>query len=905
MKKRLLSLILIFSMVVTLVPITGKAAETTLSNTDLAKLEIDAIVEKSPTIEKYVLESADDVIDLGELLPLITNSLDISILDAYAAKKTKIGQSATSTYSTVASFYKAYRMQALKSQIAAVYADAPTAGRYSETTAILMDNLKVLGNGLDTSDTLTADTYVATVCATQGKTLAAFISEYDAIGETYFEKKAEEIDVLVQALLAKPLVREEYEKVRNQYDVSSERTKAKMDIENINSLNSLKEFFELADKSVAANDKISVLTGEAGYANFTKEVLAAETAYSVYVSKFTSLRSLTKFGNYCLTKDMKDTFVENAKVYHRSKVILDVEQAYDAVGSFTVLTEDIEKKIEELSRLYKEAANGIYTISVYDYYNGPAIRDLVEKYEHVKQFFDLLSVVPDTISNTTELAVALRAFSYYSDTLTDEEREMIDAGNFTKLTDVIDVSTNYNDIIKAIDNIGVATKEDEYVAYLERYEDAYIKYQSFINQYSNIAGIEGLVTNVDILNNETIILEVIDSIRTLLGKQPMEICTYINMMDKVELQYNELSEVNKEHVYNYSEFATLYADAKAAYNIVSRINTLSGSFTLDDEGTFEKICEDYENLNDTAKSYVNTNFAVIQSQFDALNQNEANKVIDAIERIGTVTARSKDRINAAITAYNALSVKQRKLVSNYTVLTAAITTYKALDLNVANAEIPTIRNYSYTGLALTPAITVKLNGEYLKKDIDYTVSYANNRDKGTATIMITGIGYYTGTVTRTFTITAQSLDGLVISGLKKQYVYTGKMIKPALTLKMGAAVLKENVHYTISYKDNAKVGTATFTIKGKDDYVGTITGTFTISKCSIKKAKVTKVANMYRRTGKAVKPVPKVKVNGITLKKGTDYKLTYKKNKKKGKATIIITGKGNYTGKKKVNFLIY
>ena len=57
-------------------------------------------------------------------------------------------------------------------------------------------------------------------------------------------------------------------------------------------------------------------------------------------------------------------------------------------------------------------------------------------------------------------------------------------------------------------------------------------------------------------------------------------------------------------------------------------------------------------------------------------------------------------------------------------------------------------------------------------------------------------------------------------------------------------------------------------------------------------------------TGKALKQKPTVKVSGKTLKNGTDYTVTYKNNKNVGKATLTITGKGNYTGKIKKTFKI-
>ena len=69
---------------------------------------------------------------------------------------------------------------------------------------------------------------------------------------------------------------------------------------------------------------------------------------------------------------------------------------------------------------------------------------------------------------------------------------------------------------------------------------------------------------------------------------------------------------------------------------------------------------------------------------------------------------------------------------------------------------------------------------------------------------------------------------------------------------------------------------------------------------------VSKIKAQAYKNGKAVKPVPTVKFNGKTLKKGTDYSLTYKNNKKKSKkAQVIITGKGtNFNNKKVVYFTI-
>ena len=69
-----------------------------------------------------------------------------------------------------------------------------------------------------------------------------------------------------------------------------------------------------------------------------------------------------------------------------------------------------------------------------------------------------------------------------------------------------------------------------------------------------------------------------------------------------------------------------------------------------------------------------------------------------------------------------------------------------------------------------------------------------------------------------------------------------------------------------------------------------------LSRISISKASVTLSTSTYAYDGKAKKPGVTVKLNGKTLKNGTDYTVFYSNNTKVGTATVKITGKGNYTG---------
>lgn len=80
----------------------------------------------------------------------------------------------------------------------------------------------------------------------------------------------------------------------------------------------------------------------------------------------------------------------------------------------------------------------------------------------------------------------------------------------------------------------------------------------------------------------------------------------------------------------------------------------------------------------------------------------------------------------------------------------------AAPLSEATVTVATTR--AYTGSALKPVPTVTLGGRKLVAGTDYTVSYKNNVNPGTATVTITGKGNYTGTKTATFKVTQPFAD---------------------------------------------------------------------------------------------------------------------------------------------------
>lgn len=89
---------------------------------------------------------------------------------------------------------------------------------------------------------------------------------------------------------------------------------------------------------------------------------------------------------------------------------------------------------------------------------------------------------------------------------------------------------------------------------------------------------------------------------------------------------------------------------------------------------------------------------------------------------------------------------------------------------VSKLKITTV-NKTYTGKALSTTVTVKDGSKTLKNGTNYTVKYSNNKNIGTAKVTITGKGNYTGSVTKTFTISPKKLGYSSLKSPKKGQIY--------------------------------------------------------------------------------------------------------------------------------------
>ncbi len=254
---------------------------------------------------------------------------------------------------------------------------------------------------------------------------------------------------------------------------------------------------------------------------------------------------------------------------------------------------------------------------------------------------------------------------------------------------------------------------------------------------------------------------------------------------------------------------------------------------------------------------------------------------------------------------------------------------KIIDLSKAKITIDT-KSAVYTGYAIIPKVTSIKVGKEEIADTKYKISYRSNINTGKASVIVSadsdasyveGEKFVIGTKTVNFTIkkaainkadqikvTAKDANGEDLKG--KEYDYRGVEAVVAETLLVESSAgkkLRENIDYTVTYKNNRKAGKASLVIKGIGNNVsGTLNIPFTIKPIEVNPetdvyapyygmeyspngAKAQFI--LFRRYTNASHTEI---ADEILLEEGVDFKGSYKytsKNKEAG-STVKFSGKG-------------
>lgn len=227
---------------------------------------------------------------------------------------------------------------------------------------------------------------------------------------------------------------------------------------------------------------------------------------------------------------------------------------------------------------------------------------------------------------------------------------------------------------------------------------------------------------------------------------------------------------------------------------------------------------------------------------------------------------------------------------------------------------------------------------------DYTLAYDNTTNAGNkASVTITGLNGYSGTVKKTFKINPYSLKDASAATLITTSLANGSDsapyekggAKPKVIVKYRDTVLTEGRDYTVSYKNNTKPASKndtkapSYTIKGKGNFKDSLSeATFSIVPQNIGRLSITaedvmatapKANETVGKTGAGkYKSTPKITdLNGKALAAGTDFLKTYTFTDENGVVlgpkdqvpegsvlTLTVEGTKNYTGISKVSYRV-
>ena len=226
-----------------------------------------------------------------------------------------------------------------------------------------------------------------------------------------------------------------------------------------------------------------------------------------------------------------------------------------------------------------------------------------------------------------------------------------------------------------------------------------------------------------------------------------------------------------------------------------------------------------------------------------------------------------NNINAGNTATVTITDKAG---GNYT-LSEKQQTFEIARRSITVAEASSIADQTYTGSPITPSVSLAYSNMTLMENTDYTLSYSNHTNAGTATVTITGNGNYTGTKDITFNIKKADMTGITVTGYNA--AYDGNAHGISVTIPAEAAYADATVKYGTS-EDACTQDSLTYTD------AGTYTVYYKVSK-----------ANYNNVTGSATVNITKATlvVDG-TLAASANYGTAVKGIKNFSGATVKLGG---------------
>ena len=216
-------------------------------------------------------------------------------------------------------------------------------------------------------------------------------------------------------------------------------------------------------------------------------------------------------------------------------------------------------------------------------------------------------------------------------------------------------------------------------------------------------------------------------------------------------------------------------------------------------------------------------------------------------------------------------------------------------------------SFVYNGQSITPVVYVAYNHNNLIQNTDFTATYSNNNAPGVATVKITGIGNYSGSISKTCIILPEKIASVSI---KKDSATSAVISWSAASKVSGYEILKfdsaKNAYVHLAYVSSDQTSYKVSSLKNSTAYY-----------YQIRAYKTVNDKNYYGEAGNTVftfiKP-SKVKLTSVTLSKTTlnvewkkvncsGYEITYTTDSKFKKGLKTVKIKNPKTVKKAIKKL--
>lgn len=626
-----------------------------------------------------------------------------------------------------------------------------------------------------------------------------------------------------------------------------------------------------ADQTLIANKSAS--NAYSLYGTFCTKFETARSALSSYQKRYSRMAGMDVFSK-CLndpTDSTKTNVIRDARILSEMKNYrllenkYEIEKAYfenldilefaykdsntgaiivdkDSVEFFEKIRDAIKNPKNDLKKDGNNAYDGEAMLT--KLYNGSTIKTLLENYDAVSAFRAMLDAIPDMPQTQSDMEAVGRARTYLNNLEKNhvKQYQMVSEEDKERLELLEKSGTDISELNTLISELKTKYPKNGDEKSYKAFETAYL------NAYTKYEALKKKYPSVVGLDK---------------------------MITDIDLLKGEIANIYK--------FTTRINEALALedWQVCDSFNTM-----------IKPIVDDYAKLDNGVKNNI-YNYASFYTNL-YLNAKEAYDMRVRIDKLNVgLLSQHAAEVEKLIKDVEKMNERARKYLGETYIEQIHIFQYNIyiMNGNEAGAVSELIEMIGTVGATSGKKIKTARNAyDSLTADQQLQVS---NYSKLIA-------------AEEAYNKIKNNMSNAIITNVKTGYVYTRAAIKPKPTVIIDDQILTKGVDYTVSYSSNKSVGTARLTITAisGSGYSGSVTKTFKIVKDSISDGSVSGVAKSYKYTGKKIKPVPKLKVFNNFLTKGKDFTVTYKNNKKKGTATIILKGKGNYKGTKKKTFKI-